>query len=128
MMSNGEFRYVCVTSRYAQTVAFYRDGLALPVVGGWDRAEDDRGTLFRAASGIIEVILAGPDRESSPPRGSWLLAEVDDVDAVYRQVRERGLPVSQELIDRPWGHREFQVTDPNGLVIGLFSQKEHPYS
>jgi uncharacterized glyoxalase superfamily protein PhnB len=35
--------------------------------------------------------------------------------------QHRGLPIQQALVDRAWGHREFAVTDPNGIKIALFS-------
>ncbi len=49
-MAKSEFRCVFFARDYESTVAFYRDGLELPVVETWDRGRDDRGTLFRAAS------------------------------------------------------------------------------
>ena len=45
-MREGEFRFSYFTREYEATVAFYRDGMALPVVGSWDRGSEDRGTLF----------------------------------------------------------------------------------
>ena len=57
-MAGGEFRLVFYTRDYEATVAFYRDGLELPIVGGWDRGPEDRGTLFQAAAGIIETLQA----------------------------------------------------------------------
>jgi catechol 2,3-dioxygenase-like lactoylglutathione lyase family enzyme len=69
-MSNGEFRFVFYARDYENTVGFYRDGLGLPIVGGWDRGIGDRGTLFSAAGGIIEAISAR-GRDFAPPVGLW---------------------------------------------------------
>ena len=46
---------------------------------------------------------------------------VDDVDAVYAEVQERGCPIDYEIYDTPWGFREFGVQDPDGhdIAIGL---------
>ncbi len=63
-MSKGQFRFSYFTPNYDTTVSFYRDDLELPVVESWDRSADDRGTLFAAASGIIEVVLR-PDNPAS---------------------------------------------------------------
>ena len=121
-MSSGEFRFVYVAKDYQETIAFYRDGLELPIVGGWDRGPDDKGTLFGAASGIIEVIR-NPDREAvEPPVGAWLLVEVDDVDESYQRAREKGLPIPQELINTAWGSRLFSISDPNGIKVDFFSR------
>lgn len=120
-MSDGEFRCVIFTNNYPSTVAFYRDGLELPIVDGWDRGPDDKGVLFGAASGIIEVV-AGPHRESASFRGGMILFEVEDVDVRYLMARRKELPVHQELRNQSWGHRDFKLTDPNGIVVGLFSK------
>ena len=51
-----QFRFCYFTAKYEETVAFYRDGLEFPLLESWDRNPDDRGSLFGAASGIIEVV------------------------------------------------------------------------
>ena len=110
------------------TVAFYRDGLDLPVIEAWDRSPEDRGTLFGAASGLIEV-LALPQSDQSdhlfderPPQGAFMVMEVHDVAARYQRIKEKGLFIHQELKDQAWGHRSFCVRDPNGLTIYFFSE------
>ena len=96
-MSNGEFRFSYFSPRYEETLAFYRDGLGLPVLESWDRAPDDRGTLFSAASGVIEVLARPEGAEPAhlwdrrPPQGAFMVIEVDDVDAQYRRALGRGL-------------------------------------
>ena len=42
---------------------------------------------------------------------------VDDVDAVYADLRARGCAVAEPPADRPWGVRNFYITDPDGYVI-----------
>lgn len=119
MSANGEFRFVCHVANFETTASFYRDALGLDVVGGWDRGADDRGMLFRAASGIIEI-LRTHEREP-PPTGAWLLIEVRDITKLYQRVRTIGLTLREELMDMPWGHRRFVVTDPNGVNVAFFS-------
>ena len=119
MRANGEFRFVCHVANFETTVSFYRDALSLEVVGGWDRGPDDCGMLFRAASGIIEI-LRTHDREP-PPTGAWLLIEISDITGLYQRVRNLGLTLREELCDTPWGHRRFVVTDPNGVNVAFFS-------
>jgi predicted enzyme related to lactoylglutathione lyase len=117
-----EFRFVMHSMDYPSTVAFYRDGLELPIIDGWDRGPDDKGTLFGAASGIIEVIAPRSGGESVSLKGGFVLVEVEDVNTLYHRIREKGLPIKRELKDMPWGHRDFMLTDPNGIVVGLFSK------
>lgn len=117
----GKFRFIFRTQNYEGSVAFYRDGLGLPVVGSWDRGPAERGTLFQAASGIIEVLALAPGRERVSLQGGELAYEVDDVDGWYQRVQEKGLPIRGELADKPWGHRSFSVTDPDGIKVILYS-------
>lgn len=123
-----QFRFGYFTPEYEATIAFFRDGLDLPVIDSWNRSRDDRGTLFSAASGIIEVLALPQGRQSDhvwderPPQGAFMVIEVDDVDARYRRIVEIGLPIQQELKDQEWGHRSFCVRDPNGLTLYFFSE------
>jgi catechol 2,3-dioxygenase-like lactoylglutathione lyase family enzyme len=77
--------------------------------------------LFQAGSGIIEVLALAPGKECVSLQGGELAYEVEDVDEWYRRVRERSLPIKGELADKPWGHRSFSVTDPDGIKVILYS-------
>ncbi len=116
-----EFRIIFRAKDYEASVTFYRDGLELPVIGSWDRGPAERGTLFQVASGIIEVLALPPGEEHTPLQGVELAYEVDGVDEWYRRVQEKGLPIRGELTDKPWGHRAFSVTDPDGIKVILYS-------
>ena len=35
-MASGAFHIIYTSAQYDATIAFYRDGLELPVIGGWD--------------------------------------------------------------------------------------------
>ena len=125
-----QFRFGYFTPLYEVTVAFYRDGLDLPVIETWDRSPDDRGTLFAAGSGMIEVLALPQSGRSDhlwderPPQGAFMVIEVDQVEARYQRIMEKDLPIQQELKDQAWGHRSFCVRDPNGLTLYFFSEKE----
>ena len=127
-MSEGQFRFVYFTLDYESTVAFYRDGLELPVIETWDRNPDDQGTLFGAASGMIEVLALPKSGESShlwddrPPQGAFMVIEMDQLEARYQRAVEKGLPIKQKLKDQDWGHRSFCVCDPNGLTLYFFRE------
>ena len=72
------------TDNLAEVVGFYRDGLGLSVLNTWDRNPDDRGTIFAAASGMIEVLQlprgGGPlhVQDDRPPQGAFMVIEVDE--------------------------------------------------
>jgi catechol 2,3-dioxygenase-like lactoylglutathione lyase family enzyme len=117
----GEFRIIFRAKDYQSAVAFYRDGLELPIVDSWDRGPAQKGTLFAAAAGIIEILALPPGQPYVPPGVFEIAYEVDDVDLWYRRVQEKALPVRGELADKPWGHRSFSLTDPDGIKVILYS-------
>jgi catechol 2,3-dioxygenase-like lactoylglutathione lyase family enzyme len=127
-VDNRQFRFGYFTLQYDATVAFYRDGLELPILETWDRNPDDRGTLFGAASGIIEVLALPKGRTAAhlwderPPQGAFMAIEVDEPETRYRRAVEKGLPITQELTDQEWGHRSFCVSEPNGLTLYFFCE------
>jgi catechol 2,3-dioxygenase-like lactoylglutathione lyase family enzyme len=117
----GEFRFIFRARDYEASLAFYRDGLELPIVSSWDRGPAEKGTLFQAGSGIIEVLALAPGAEYVPLQGGELAYEVKDVDEWYRRIQDKGLPIRGELADKPWGHRTFSLTDPDGMKVILFT-------
>ncbi len=127
-MGRGQFRFSYFTPDYDLTVAFYRDGLGLPILESWDRDADDRGALFAAASGIVEVLVRPKSRGSSPlwddrpPQGAFMVIEVEDVEQTYQRAIEKGLPIQQHLTTQAWGHRSFCVREPNGLTLYFFTE------
>jgi catechol 2,3-dioxygenase-like lactoylglutathione lyase family enzyme len=118
-----EFRFAYHAEDYEATVGFYEGVLDLGVVHRWDRGPDDKGTLFGAASGIIEILKLPSYAEFVPPRGAVVI-EVDDVDAPHDRLRQTGLAIKQKPTDKPSGHRDLVLADPNGLVLVFFSPVE----
>jgi predicted enzyme related to lactoylglutathione lyase len=120
-MPNGQFRVVFTPKLYEASLSFYRDGLSLPVDHEWDYGGGDRGVVFLAAAGMIELLGAVPGAPFKQPQGITVLIQVDDVDHWHRLALERGLPVAQEPTSFPWGQRVLRLTDPDGLTVALFS-------
>jgi catechol 2,3-dioxygenase-like lactoylglutathione lyase family enzyme len=122
----GRFRFAYFATDYDRTVAFYREGLELPVLESWNRGPEDRGTLFSAASGVIEVLARPKEADSQgpwdvrPPQGAFMVIEVEDPEVRYARAVAKALPIRQPLTEQPWGHRSFCVTEPDGLVLCFF--------
>jgi catechol 2,3-dioxygenase-like lactoylglutathione lyase family enzyme len=112
----GEFRAVWHPRDYEAAVAFYRDTLGFEQVGGWDRGPDDRGALFAAASGTVELIKLPEGEAYVAPAGISLYVEVDDVDALHARLGTAAVPRNQ-----PWGHRQLTVEDPDGITVTFFA-------
>jgi len=120
-----ELRVLVGTTDYDGTVGFYRDVLGFPVHEVWDDP-DGRGTLLRAAAAaLIEVIEDSPDHPAQPPSGVTVAIEVPDVDARHARLAAAGATITEPLGDRPWGHRNVGLRDPNGLELVLFTVIGH---
>ena len=50
---------------------------------------------------------------------------VDDADAMYAEVQERGAAIDYTISDKPYGMREFGVQDPDGHDIGIGQRIHH---
>ena len=122
MLPNGQFRFVFHPKNYEAAVAFYRDGLQLPIDHDWDFGGGDRGTVFIAGAGMIELIGLLPGAEYVAPAGGFLLVQVDDADRWHALAQERGLTIAAAPVSYPWGHRIVRLTDPDGLGVSLFSE------
>ncbi|WP_205698228.1 VOC family protein [Conexibacter sp. SYSU D00693] len=102
----------------AAGAAFFADVLGLEVVmdHGWVRtyakADEPRGPQVQVMS-----------HDASAPVVPDASVEVDDVDAAYAAVLERGDEVVHPLTDEPWGVRRFFVREPGGRVINVLTHR-----
>ena len=103
-----------------KALAFYTDVLDFESVGGDENlADPSHRVLLR---GQDQLILSS--HRGDGEFGQALVVTSDDVDAVFRKFRERGLRtpgnpnapehVHEGPIDQSWGTREFYVDDPDG--------------
>src|SRR5215211_3309136 len=83
-----------------------------------------RGVVFFLGGGFLE--LSGSSRTAaSESAGLWL--QVRDVDAAGRDLEEVGVDIIEVPTEKPWGLREMQVRDPDGLSIVIIEVPEtHP--
>ncbi len=102
---------------YERSLAFYRDGIGLAV---W--REYGVGTVFFAGQSLIE--LAG---HGQPNAGGTIWLQVRDLYATQDELRDRGVPITREARQEPWGLHEMHVIDPDGVML-IFVQvpPEHP--
>jgi catechol 2,3-dioxygenase-like lactoylglutathione lyase family enzyme len=132
-----------------RSLGFYRDLLGFEVVfgGSWPRgvAAADRITalegssarqvLLRAANAYLELFqYASPEPKPADPQRrvcdhgiTHLCVDVDDLDAEYERLRERGVEFHCEPQDLGAGVRTTYARDPDGNVVELqeLSPREH---
>lgn len=81
-----------------------------------------------ARIGAAELILHPDfgDELKSKERGAGCntVFWVDDADAYYKEITDKGIATDQEPEDRPWG-REFHMRDPDGYVLEFIGPAGH---
>lgn len=108
------------------TAAFYAGVLDFSIITD-DREGTDPYLALRRDNVVIGASRRTPPRDLSarrPPVGVELGIEVDDLDDTYSKLREAEWPIEVEIIDRPWGVRDFRVLDPDGYYLCI---REHEY-
>ncbi len=126
-MTVHELRVALTADDYDRALAFYRDGLGLPLRETWEK-EGARGALFDAGRATLEVLsvehAAMVDRiEVGEPVGARvrLALEVDDsVEAAERLVVAGAELVGGPVVT-PWEHRNVRLRDLHGLQLTLFT-------
>ncbi|MHB0968217.1 MAG: VOC family protein [Thermoanaerobaculia bacterium] len=94
-----------------RSVAFYTDL-------GFELLRSDGDFALLAWEGVRFMVERRPDlapKGVAPSMNVRVL--VPDVDAVWRKVNERHIPVFASIADRPYGLRDFTIVDPDGFGI-----------
>jgi len=100
---------------------FYRDTLGLHM-----NFEDDVSAAFDFDNTLLLLLTTGGAQDllsseavaAQRPTGasSQLVAFVDDVDAIHKELVAQGVEFVREPIDREWGLRTAHFKDPDGNV------------
>jgi catechol 2,3-dioxygenase-like lactoylglutathione lyase family enzyme len=93
--------------------------------------EDGNSVVFKLDNGMminllqrgepVETLL-GPVPAVESGASFLLTVWVDDCDATYAALRERGASFTGEPIDRPWGVRTAAFADPDGFLWEIAQQ------
>jgi predicted enzyme related to lactoylglutathione lyase len=108
---------------FESSFRFYAESLGLHVYREWGSGSS-RGAVFFLGGGFLE--LSGSSRTTvSENTRLWL--QVRDVNTVGSQVGDAGVEIIEPPTDKPWGLREMQIRDPDGLKIVIVEVPEnHP--
>src|SRR6266513_1827429 len=112
---------VLLVADIRRSVAYYTDRLGFE--GDLYGDPPDFATVTRDGETIL--LAFAPDPAKLVPH--WQIVDkvwnvyirVDDVDAIYAEVQERGAEIDYTIYDAPSGFREFGVQDPDGHDIAL---------
>jgi len=111
-----------VTTKLAESRTFYTDVLGFGVT-----FENEFYLLLRTPNHEAEISFLLPEHPSQQAlfhkgfngAGVYLTIEVDDVDKIYRELKQKGVDIKIDIRNEPWGDRHFAITDPNGVNIDI---------
>ena len=104
-----------------RAITFYRDALGFTC----DAHGDPPDFAVATRDAVVILLALAADRDRLIP--NWQIApktvdayiRVDDADAIYEEVQERGAQIDFTIYDAPHGFREFGVQDPDGHDIAF---------
>lgn len=80
------------------------------------QSSDDENVNLAILQGDHETI---PEVARGRASGVLLNFEVEDVDAIYEELKAKDLPMLLALRDEPFGQRHFITRDPSGVLIDV---------
>lgn len=119
-----ELRVARHTDRLAEVVAFYRDGIGLPEIGGF-AGHDGYDGVFLAIPGTrahLELTTGGAHAGAAPHPESLLVLYLGDDEAVRAAAaRLRAEPVAPA--NPYWAAHGFTFEDPDGFRVVLVPER-----
>lgn len=111
-----------ITEKLQETKQFYTEILGFGV-----SYENDFYLLLHTPDKTSQLSFLLPKHPSQQPifqapfagKGVYLTIEVEAVDTVYKQLKDKQVPIEIDIRNEPWGDRHFAIVDPNGIGIDL---------
>lgn len=111
-----------LTAKLAESKAFYTNNLGFGVT-----FENEFYLLLHTPNNEAEISFLLPNHPSQQSffhkpfqgQGMYLTIEVEDVDKIYKDLKNKGVAIQIEIRDEPWGDRHFAIEDPNGIGIDI---------
>ena len=95
----------------AEALPYYVEQLGFEITSQWDG-----GAIIRRGS--VSFMLVPNNNREWADNSSFSIG-VDDLDALYREYNDRGVPMGPLEI-KVWGRREFHMIVPSGVCLQFF--------
>jgi len=104
------------------TANFYRDTLGFSYERFWGDPPRfcmvKRGGIIIMLGQLEQPRVARPNNRIDPDAELWdAYVWVVDADALHEEFRRRGAKIVRDIIDQPYGNRDFDVEDCNGYRL-----------
>ncbi|AYO58857.1 VOC family protein [Chryseobacterium sp. TY3] len=111
-----------ITEKLSETKKFYKEVLDFGV-----SFENEFYILLHTPNNSSEISFLQPNHPSQKPifqsafngKGVYLTIEVENVDEIYKRLKDKGVSMEFEIRDELWGDRHFAIKDPNGIGIDI---------
>jgi len=107
-----------------QSIRFF-EGLGFAVDERWEHEGALIGVMMRAGEALVGLNQddwkKGHDRQKGVGV-RLLLSTTQDIDQLAADARKAGIALTSEVRDTQWGSRAFEVTEPTGFRLTIFSQ------
>lgn len=111
-----------ITEKLSETKKFYTEVLDFGV-----SFENEFYILLHTPNNSAEISFLQPNHPSQKPifqsafngKGVYLTIEVENVDEIYKRLKDIGVSMEFEIRDELWGDRHFAIKDPNGIGIDI---------
>lgn len=118
-MSSDTIRSAAVleVSDVIASAAYYRDKLGF----SFNRFWGDPPCFCIVRRGTVTIFLDQSQTQRKIPLNQYwaTYVYVDDVEAAYTELRQRGAEIAREICTMEHGCREFDVRDPDGHILGI---------
>ena len=106
----------------SRSLTWYRDVIGFQMGDKWERDGKLEGAELKA--GTVVFILNQDDfskgRDRVKGEGFRLYCRTrQDINALAAAIKARGGALASEPTDRPWGTRDFSLTDPDGYRFSI---------
>jgi len=107
-----------------KSIRFF-EGLGFAVDEKWEDKGVLIGVMLRA--GQAEIGLSQDDWKKGRDRQKGVgvrisLSTTQNIDQLAKRVKDAGITLDSEAQDTEWGSRAFEVTEPSGFKLTIYSQ------
>jgi uncharacterized glyoxalase superfamily protein PhnB len=108
-----------------KSVAFY-EALGFAIEERWEEKGTPLGVMLRAGS--TQIVLNQDDWKKGRDRKKGIGVRLSisttrgNVDELAKRVRDAGITLKSDPQDTEWKSRAFEVSDPSGFLLTIFSE------
>ena len=107
-----------------KSVAFY-EALGFAIEERWEEKGTLRGAMLRAGKSQIGLNQDDWKKGRDRKKGSGVRLSIStpgSVDEIAKRAKHAGITLTSEPRDTEWKSRAFEVSDPSGFLLTIFSE------